>query len=41
MWSGAPSRMAQALHTENALAPYFDEYVISTIWSKCCEVEAA
>ena len=31
MRSGAPSRMAQALHTEHALAPFFDEYIISTI----------
>ena len=31
MRSGAPSRMAQALHTEHALAPFFDDYIISTI----------
>ena len=31
MRSGAPSRMAQALHTEHGLAPFFDGYSISTI----------
>ena len=41
MRSGAPTRMAQALHTEHALAPFFDEYIISTIHAECCEPEAA
>ena len=29
--NGAPGRMAQALHTEHALAPFFDEVMIITI----------
>ena len=31
MRSGAPSRMAQALHTEHGLALFFEGYIIGTI----------
>ena len=41
MRSGALTRMAQALHTEHALAPFFDDLIISTIHPRCFEAEAA